>query len=432
MSNSLCPEVIGLIVLITMSVRKIFLASALMLASFGAFAQENTAKIKWYGFIRNYFAYDSRESKSGTEDLFTYLPLDQKMVGGDDLNAISSFRFAALTSRLGVDVSGYEYEGWKMGAKIEADFYSGVSGVTGTAQMRMRQAYLTLAKDKTNLKIGQAWHPMAADMPDVISLNAGAPFGPFSRTPMVNLDYKLADGLSLNAVALWQMQYVSAGPAGQVANYIKYGKTPELFLGLNYKSEGFTAKAGVDMLSIKPRNFDASGTKRVDDRITTMSTFLYAQYVEGNFAVKAKTAFAEAGEHMNLNGGYGVSAINADGSWEYTPTLNSSSWISFKYGGKKLQGVFFAGYVKNLGTKGDLLSPSELYFSKNSFSNMNQMWRMTPTLIYNLGKFSLALEYEVTSVQYGTWGTDFKKGLATNDLRWVTNNRLQLMTRYTF
>ena len=63
---------------------------------------------------------------------------------------------------------------------------------------------------------------------------------------------------------------------------------------------------------------------------------------------------------------------------------------------------------------------------------MNQMWRMTPTLIYNLGKFSLALEYEVTSVQYGSWGADFKKGLATDDLRWVTNNRLQLMTRYTF
>lgn len=402
-----------------------------MLACLGASAQDSTPKLKWYGFIRNYFAYDSRESKAGTEDLFTYLPLDQKMVGGEDLNAISSFRFAALTSRLGVDVSGYEYEGWKMGAKIEADFYSGVSGVTGTAQLRMRQAYLTLAKDKASFKIGQAWHPMAADMPDVISLNAGAPFGPFSRTPMVNLDYKLAEGLSLNAVALWQMQYVSAGPAGQKADYIKYGKTPELFLGLNYKNEGFTAKAGVDMLSIKPRNFSEAG-KKVNDRITTTSAFLYAQYVDGNFTVKAKTTFAEAGEHMNLNGGYGVSAINSDGSWDYTPTRNSSSWISFKYGGKKLQGVFFAGYVKNLGTKDELLSASQLYFSKNSFSNMNQMWRMTPTLIYNLGKFSLALEYEVTSVQYGSWGADFKKGLATDDLRWVTNNRLQLMTRYTF
>lgn len=410
--------------------KKVVAASLLMLLTFGAFAQDNTPHFKWYGFVRNYFAYDSRESKSGTEDLFHYLPLDTKMEDGQDVNAISSFRFAALTSRLGVDVSGYEFEGWKMGAKIEADFYSGVSGVTGTAQMRLRQAYLTLAKNNLNFKIGQAWHPMAADMPDVFSLNAGAPFGPFSRTPMVNVDYKLAEDLTLTATALWQMQYVSAGPVGQKADYIKYGKTPELYLGLTYKNEGLTVKGGVDMLSIKPRNFSESG-KKVNDRITTFSTFLYAQYAEGDFSVKAKTTLAQAGEHMNLNGGYAVSRIADDGSWEYTPTRNSSSWISFKYG-KKLQAVFFAGYVKNLGTAKDILSVNQLYFSKNSFSNMNQMWRITPTVVYNLGKFSLGLEYELTSVQYGSWDQNFKKGLATKDLHWVSNNRVQLMARLSF
>ena len=33
---------------------------------------------KIYGFIRNYFVFDSRESKAGTGDLFYYLPLDNK------------------------------------------------------------------------------------------------------------------------------------------------------------------------------------------------------------------------------------------------------------------------------------------------------------------------------------------------------------------
>lgn len=413
-----------------MNIKKILSVSLLSLTAASAFAQGG-AQLKWYGFVRNYFAYDSRETVAGTEDLFTYLPKDEKIVDGVDLNEVSSFRFAALTSRLGLDVSGYEIEGWKAGAKIEADFYAGVSGVSGTAFLRLRQAYMTMGKGDVNLKIGQAWHPMAADMPDVISLNAGAPFNPFNRSPQVLVDCKMAGGLTLSAAALWQMQYNSAGPAGQSANYIKYGCTPELYLGLSYKAGGFLARAGVDMLSIKPRRFDADGKKKVSDRITTVTPYVYLQYSEGDMMIRAKSTFAQAGEHLNLNGGYGVSSINSDGSWDYTPTRNSSSWLSVRYG-KKLQGVFFAGYVKNFGTVTDLAAPSMLYFSKNSFSNLNSLWRITPTVVYNLGKIQFGLEYELTSAQYGKFGLSDKSALATEDLHWVTNNRLQAMVRYSF
>ena len=410
--------------------KKIIIAMALLAASLSAAAQENTPKLKWYGFIRNYAVADTRESVYGTEDFFYYVPKDTKIVNGTDLNAQKTFAFAAITSRLGLDVTGYEVEGWKVGAKIEADFYAGVSGVTGTALFRLRQAYLTLAKGNFSAKIGQAWHPMAADMPHVFSLNTGAPFGPFSRTPEVVLDGKLSDAWTLTGALIWQMQYTSAGPEGASANYMKYSGIPELYLGLSYKANGFTARVGVDMLSIRPRHLDATGTKKVNDRITTVSPFIYAEYTKGLFSVKAKSIFAQAGEHMNLNGGYGVSAMNADGSWEYTPTRNSSSWISLSYG-KKLQGVLFGGYVYNFGTTKDLVG--DLYFSKNSFSNMNQMFRVTPEVIYNLGKVAFGLEYELTGVQYGSFSTmDMKRGLATGDLHWVLNNRIQLMVKYTF
>lgn len=413
-----------------MDFKRILLTSLLSLGAASAFAQGG-AQLKWYGFVRNYFTYDSRENVAGTEDFFTYLPKDEKIVGGEDLNELSSFRFSALTSRLGVDVSGYEVEGWKAGAKIEADFYAGVSGVSGTALFRMRQAYLTMGKGNVNLKIGQAWHPMAADMPDVISLNAGSPFNPFNRSPLVLVDYGFGGGLSLSAAAIWQMQYNSAGPEGQLANYIKYGCTPELYLALNYKAGGFLARAGVDVLSIKPRRFDESGVKKVSDRITTVSPYLYLQYSEGGLMVRAKSTFAQAGEHLNLNGGYGVSAINSDGSREYVPTRNSSSWLSVRYG-KKLQGVFFAGYVKNFGTAEELADASMLYFSKNSFSNLNSLWRLTPTVVYNLGKIQFGLEYEITSARYGKFGASDLKALATQDLHSVTNHRLQAMVRYSF
>ena len=405
--------------------KRFIVAAFLLAAALGANAQET--QFKWYGFIRNYAVADSRESVYGTEDFFYYLPKDRNIVDGQDLNAQRTFAFAAITSRLGLDVSGYQVEGWKVGAKLEADFYAGVSGVTGTALFRLRQAFLTMNKNAVTLKVGQAWHPMAADMPHVFALNTGAPFGPFSRTPQATLDLKLSSELTLTASAIWQMQYTSAGPNGASADYIKYAGTPEVYLGLAYKANGFAAKAGVDVLSIKPRHND--GVRKVSDRITTVSPFLYAEYSKGLFAVKAKTIFAQAGEHMNLNGGYGVSAVNGDGSCEYAPTRNSSSWISFSYG-KKAQVVLFGGYVRNFGTAKELVG--QLYFSKNSFSNMNRMFRVTPEFIYNLGKVAFGLEYELTGVQYGSFGVNDRHGLATENLHWICNNRIQLMVKYTF
>ena len=411
--------------------KKFILAAAAALVGVAVSAQESKGSIKWYGFIRNYAAVDSRESVSGTDNLFYYLPKDVKIVDGEDVNAVPSARFAALTSRLGVDVTGYEFQGWKLGAKIEADFYNGLSGSTGTAVFRLRQAYATIAKDALSFKVGQAWHPLAADMPDVFSLNTGAPLNPLSRTPLALMDYKFAKNLSFTAAALWQMQYTSAGPSGASADYIKYSCIPEFYFGLNYSADGFVGRVGLDVLSIKPRTVDAASGKKVSDRITTVTPFVYAQYSKDLLTLKAKATFAQAGEHMNLNGGYGVSEINADGSWSYAPTRNLSAWFSAKYG-KKLQGVFFAGYAKNYGTATEILGPDFLYFSKNSFSNMNQMYRVTPTVMYNFGKLTLGLEYELTSVQYGSWGDNARFGLADVDLHWVTNHRVQAMLKFTF
>ena len=406
--------------------KKIILAIALLAATLSAAAQD-APKFKWYGFIRNYAVADTRESIYGTEDFFYYVPKDVKMVNGTDLNAQKTFAFAAITSRIGLDVTGYEVSGWNVGAKLEADFYAGVSGVTGTALLRLRQAYVTLSKGGFSAKIGQAWHPMAADMPHVFSLNTGAPFGPFSRTQEVVLEGKLSDSVTLTGALLWQMQYTSFGPEGASANYMKYSGIPELYLGLSYRANGFTGRVGVDMLSIRPRHND--GTRKVSDRITTVSPFIYLEYTKNLFSIKAKSIYAQAGEHMNLNGGYGVSAVNADGSWSYSPTRNSSTWVSLSYG-KKLQGVLFGGYVRNFGTKDALVG--DLYFSKNSFSNMRQMYRIAPELIYNLGKVAFGLEYEMTSVQYGDFGAADVYGLANQNIHCVTNHRFQLMVKYTF
>lgn len=397
---------------------KFFAMAALAaLCSLSVSAQD--VQLKWYGFIRNYAHVDTHESVSGTADLFNYLPKDN-----DNEDAI--WHFTAITSRLGLDVSGYKYKGMTASAKIETDFYNGVSGVSGTAVLRLRQAFMTLGwKDAAglpySLKVGQAWHPMAADMPDVFSLNTGAPFGPFSRTPLAQFDRSLNDKWSLTAAAIWQMQYTSAGPEGAVANYMKYCGIPELYAGVSYKGSNGLVRLGVDMLNIKPY-------QKQDDLLTTFTPFFYAQYAKDLFSVKFKTVYAQAGEHVNLNGGYGVAA---DGG--FTPTTNSSSWLSLSYG-KDWQWILFAGYVKNFGTMDALADAGKFWFSKNSFSNMNAMYRLTPTVIRNLGKVQVGLEYELTSVQYGDTakGINLSTGLFEEGLHWVTNNRVQMMLKYSF
>ena len=296
---------------------------------------------------------------------------------------------------------------------------------------------------RLSLQLGQAWHPLAADLPDVISLNSGAPFNPFSRTPQIKMDARLGTYITLTASALWQMQYTSAGPEGASANYVKYAYTPEGYLGISFHPNmDLLLIAGVDVPSIVPRHtgtvLNAQGQEvkvKVNDRITTFSPFLYLQYKHKDFSMKAKTVFAEAGEHMNLNGGYGVKRINEDDSWEYTPTRNSSSWISLTYG-KQIKGILFAGYVCNFGTKDALATNAAgdiqgFYFSKNSFTNLNRLWRLSPTILFTWSKFQLGVEYEITSAQYGK---DLKaeNGLAESDLHWVTNHKVQIMTKFNF
>lgn len=409
---------------------------------------------KFYGFIRNYFAFDTRESVSGTGNLFYYLPKDENINSkGEDLNAQPSFRYLALTSRVGVDVSGYYVNNVYFGAKVEADFYSGLTGSTGTATMRLRQAYATVTwKDlmlggkpqaSVMMKIGQAWHPMAADFPHVFDLEVGAPFGPFSRTPQVAMDANLGKNWTITASALWQMQYTSMGPAGSSADYIKYSMIPEFYAGATYKSGGFLMRAGVDVLSIRPRVTGESGGEKVkvSDRITTASVFAYAQYNKGMFSAKAKTVYGSAGEHIGLMSGYVKTGVLEDGvSYEYAPLHSTSSWLSLSYG-KKLQGILFLGYMKNLGLSDSesdasrTIPTSDVYFNKNGFSNLNQIYRINPEILYNFGKFSIGLEWQYTAVQYGKYENGNilnAKALATEGLHWIGNHRIQSMVKFTF
>jgi hypothetical protein len=93
--------------------------------------------------------------------------------------------------------------------------------------------------------------------------------------------------------------------------------------------------------------------------------------------------------------------------------------------------------MKNLGLAEAASAPlatADVYFCGNGFSNINQIYRINPQLIYNIGKMNLGVEYQFTSVQYGEYdgGKLNEYALAVKGLHWVGNHRVNMMIKYNF
>ncbi len=411
--------------------------AALLIGS-AAFAQEEKpSHFKLYGFIRNYMVADTRAVNAGTEDLYFYMPKGISIKDGFDENAGFNWRFVSLTTRMGLDVSGYKWGSMGVSGKVEADFYC-LNGSVAT--LRLRQAFMKLAWDESpvTLTIGQAWHPMAADMPHMNNLETGAPFNPFNRSPQLTADVKLGSNLTFTASLLYLNHYLPTGPGDvKSKDYYKYG-LPELYMGLSYKDGGFLGRVGLDMTNIRPyrthtdwRVADSSDPKTIEVKslMTTFSPFIYAQYTKGLFQIKAKSILAQSGEHMNLLSGYGVHSFNDDGTITYTPMQDWASFLSFSYG-KKFQVMAMLGYMKQLGTTADL-TDNRLWMNKSADVHIQQALRATPTVAWNLGKFTVSLEYNLTAAEFGT-GERNARGMFTGTPEWVLNHRFICMTKFNF
>ena len=404
--------------------KKILIVFSALLLGAVAFAQETPAKFKLYGFIRNYAVADTRAVKAGTEDLYYYMPQGKNMVDDTDLNAGFNWRFVSLTTRLGLDVSGYKFGTMGVSGKVEADFYN----LNGSVPvLRLRQAFMKLNWDESpvTLTLGQAWHPMAADMPHMNNLETGAPFNPFNRSPQVTLDYKSGD-FTFTASLLYLNHYLPTGPDGKSKDYYKYG-LPELYAGVTYKHGKVVAKAGVDMVNMKP--YRTVNLGKAKGLLTTVSPFCFIQYTNGQFQLRAKSILAQAGEHMNLLSGYGVASFDAASlTFTYTPMQDWASFVSFSYG-KKVQAMCMLGYMKQLGTTKDL--GGTLWMNTAADARIQQAFRATPTVAWNLGKFTVSLEYNLTAAEFGS-GTQSARGLYEGDKEWILNHRFICMTKFNF
>ncbi len=473
--------------------KKFLLSILVACASLSAFAQENAAadtarqhrhhrhhrngvvfegndkkpKVQLYGFVRNYFTYDSHTIQAVNGGLFHTLPTDENLnLLGDDLNKQSSMQWMAFTTRLGLNLNGPKLnEICTMSGKIEMDF-CGYSSYTYL--LRIRQAYMRLAWQKNMLTLGQAWHPMfnADMMPGCAALATGSPFQPFNRSPQIRHDVRFGkdNGWRWTTDLIWMLQYTPVGPdkdafgAASTANikFLNNSCIPELYLGLDHTGKKTIVGVGADLTSLKPRQTrteivdfqgkDTACTVKSSDRITAISPMVYFQYKPSSkFKLMAKAVFGQNAAHLNMPSGYGLTSVNEKtGECEYAPLRMFSTWINpvwtsvSKNSGNITKVSFFAGFQKNLGSKDGMMEEYVKYTSlqHKGGKTLDNCFRFCPTYTYSIKCFDMAFEYELTGSTYGKEDKD-EKGLwfgktTGEDLNTVINNRVCLMVKYNF
>lgn len=410
--------------------KKLVLLLAGIFMLFPAMAQKKNFTYKFYGFVRGDLFYNSRANMAPVDGNFYLYPLDVKPdADGKDLNATPNGSFYTFTSRLGLDVTGPTIGTARSSAKVETDF-GGFSA--STTMLRIRQAYVALDWEKTNLLIGQTWHPLFGSVaPDMLNLSTGAPFQPFNRSPQIRLQYKTGD-VKLTASALWQLQYLSSGPNGMSEEYIKNSCVPELYAGFDYTSpNGWLAGAGVHMISLKPRTSarvvkqGVEQVYKVNERMTTFSLEAHLKYTAPGLTFAAKSLMASCLDQTAMIGGYGISAINSEnGEQEYTPFRHSTTWANLTVG-SKWKTHLFVGFTKNLGTSDKLVSTSKYGMGLD----IDQLLSANLGFSYNLPHWQIGMEYSPATAWYGK--TDMNNGQIV-DTHAITNHRIVGLVVYYF
>ncbi len=314
------------------------------------FAQE-PIKYKFYGFIRSDFHYNSRQNVEAIDGLFHLFPkpIEIDLLTNEDVNAIPQSEMLSIATRFGFDITGADILGAKSSAKIETDFAGFASNFY---VLRIRHAYTKLNWIKSELLVGQTWHPLFGSvMPTIPSLNTGSPFQPFNRSPQIRFKYNLKKTFSVLVAASYQMQYTSQGPFGASAVYLKNAMLPDMFLGTECKTEHWTTGVGIDAKIIKPSK----------EKLSSVSVVAYTQFINTKFQFKVKSILGQNLTDYVVPCGYGVSDTTATGTPKSFTNLNMiSTWMNAVYG-KKFQIGIFLGYSQNLGASQALISKNGKY-----------------------------------------------------------------------
>jgi hypothetical protein len=280
--------------------------------------------------------------------------------------------------------------------------------------------------------------------PGVLSFNTGAPFQPFSRNPQIRLTETFGR-LKLIACIFTQRDFPGIGPEYTFVNnkyvsaplasskYLRNSGIPDMHFQMQYKSDSskFLAGAGVDYKVILPELYtvnNAATTKfKSDKTLGSMSAVGFLNIKLKPVSVKLEGIYAQNAYDLTMIGGYGVKEVTdtATGEKEFTNLNTLSMWADFQTNGEKLQLGLFGGFTKNMGSKDTI---EGTIYARGS--NIDYIYRITPRIVYIVGKLTIGFEGEYTFVMYGKANGDNKGGVT--NLNAVSNTRAFFEVMYNF
>lgn len=360
--------------------------------------------INFNGFVKTDIFWDSRQNFSLREGHFLLYPeptsLDKQ---GKDVNARANFNILSIQTRLTGTIKAPDAFGAKTSGLIEGEFFG-----TSDADLngfRIRHAFAKLNWEKSELLIGQTWHPMfiAESFPGVISFNTGAPFQPFSRNPQLRFTYKFKQ-YQVIAAMLSQRDFTDMGPSasGTPVNssiFLRNSGTPIAHLQFRYKpssSENIFGFGG-GFKSLLPE-LKTTKNYKTDKSINSFSAFAFGKLKNDAITFKMYGTYVQNATDLTMIGGYAVKSIidTSTGIKEYTNINTGSIWGEIHTNGKNVVLGLFAGYTKNLGSNDNITGR---YYSRGN--DIDYIYRISPRVIYIAGKMQFATELEFTSAAYG-------------------------------
>jgi hypothetical protein len=360
--------------------------------------------ITFSGFVKTDILYDSRQTVNSREGHYLLFPkgevLDKE---GRDLNAVPSFHMLSVQTRLLGRITGPEAFGAKTSGLVETEFFgTSDADING---FRLRHAFVKLNWAKTELMVGQFWHPMfvTESFPETVSFNTGAPFQPFNRAPQVRLT-RAFGRWSLAVAAMAQRDFPSNGPDGASTVYARNAIVPEFNLKLQYAAKNeksgteLLLGVGGDVLTLRPRTATAAGYA-TDTTVASTAGMAFLRIKTKGLTFKAEAVYGGNLHHLTMAGGYAVEAVTdaARGFVSYAPLRTATAWTELMSNGTSFQAGIFAGYSKNLGAGGDLAGPT---YARGG--DIDRLARVSPRLVFNSGKARFAAECEWTGAWYGT------------------------------
>lgn len=408
--------------------------------------KENTFGIKFSGFVKSDFFFDSRQTVDAREGHFLLWPADESLdANGEDINAKSSFNFLAVQSRISGKISGPDAFGAKTSGLIEGDFFAQANDNINL--FRLRHAFIKLKWTNTELMTGQYWNPLFVTtcFPGTVSFNTGTPFQSFARNPQIRLSHDIGN-LKLVVAALGQRDYSSRGPdPNNLSNtivssdFLRNSSIPDLHFQMHYTMKNDAAGTsillgtGAAYKTIVPRlSSTQSGiTHVVEEKVNGLTAIAFTTISLKPVTIKMMTRYGENIADVLSISGFVVKDLadisTGDYSMTYTPLKNSTYWTDIQSNGKNIQVGIFGGYLKNNGTKEKMSGTSNPVFGLAT--NIESLIRVSPRVMFISNKTKIACEIEYTSAAYGS---NYDVNYIPANTNSVANLRLLMSVIYSF